>query len=163
MEDNPLNGLKKSADVSIGIFIALFFLVNILVLIWGSPSGFQRLGSLWVAVLLFAFGFLKLTLSEINKAVSGRGEFAGWVKEKLDPFVYSEDKGWLNYGSEDGVEYENPLHTQDEVRSFLREIEDRILFAFLPNELLFGAFATLQWGYGDLLYCFLHGKGWTTC
>jgi len=163
MEDNPLEPLKRIADISTGVFIALFILVNISVLIWGSPIGFQRLGSLWVAILLFAFGFLKFAMSEINKAVSGRGEYVDMAREKLDPVTFSKDKGWHNFMSNEGVEYERPLFTLDEVKGHLRETEGRILAVFVPNELFFGALATLQWGYGDLLHCFLHGKGWTTC
>lgn len=147
------------AKVFTGFSVLIFVVVNVLVLIWGSASGFQRLGSLWVAALLLSFGLLKLILSEIDKAISGRGELAEWAKEKLNPVLYSEEKGWLNYISKDGVEYENPLHTQDEILHFLREVEDRILFSFLPNELLLGALATLQWGYGDVLFYLLHGKG----
>ena len=159
MEKNPLYPLKKATDVGIGIFAILFFSVNLLVLIWGSSSSFQRLGSLWVAILLLAFGLLKFTLSEIQKAVSGRGEYVNMAKERLDPVIFAKDKGWLNFMTAEGEEYESPLHTWDEVKSFLEQIEDRILATVVPNELVFGAFATLQWGYGDLFFCFLHGKG----
>jgi len=163
MDKNPFLGAKRKADIFIGLFVILFLLVDGLVLFWGSASAFQRLGSLWVALLLLAFGLMKFIVSELSKAVSGRGELADYVKEVLDPFTYSEDKGWLNFGSKDGVEYEAPLRTKDEIRYFTRELEDRVLFSFVPNELLLGAIATLQWGYGDLFFCLIHGKGWTSC
>ncbi len=163
MVENPLQKFEKPLAGVMGLAIIAFVLVNLAMLIWGSPCYFQRLGSFWVALLILLFGFLKFILAELNKAAHGRGAFAEQFKEKLSPVLYSEDKGWLNHMSPDGKEYERPLYSIEEVKRYLSELEDKLMFAVLPNELLVAAVATLQWGYGDLFHNFVHGKGWLSC
>jgi hypothetical protein len=163
LQHNPLKPIKTGADVFVGIMLLLFLAVSALVLAYGTSSNFQRLGSLWVAILLLSFGLLKYMVVAIRNAVEGTGPFAEMARERLRPYVFSEDKGWLNYMSEDGVEYETPLPKQEEVEGHFAEIEQHILSSVIPNEMIIGALATLQWGYGDLFHCWINGKGWTTC
>ena len=163
LEHNPLKPIKTGADICVGIMVLCFVAVSVAVLFCGTSSTFQRLGSLWVAILLLSFGMLKFVVVAMRNAVEGTGPFAEMARERLSPYVFSEDKGWLNFMSEDGVEYEAPLPKQEEVEGHFAEIEQQVLSSVIPNEMFIGALATLQWGYGDLFHCWINGKGWTTC
>ena len=156
--DNPLIGMKKFVDFGTGLFIFSFFLVDILVLIFGSANGFQRLGSLWVALLLVFFGMTKIVFNRLHNGINGRGIFAEMVQDRVSKVTFSEDKGWLNYMSKDCLEFERALFKKSEIEAFFQELKDGVDAKLIPNELFIGALATLQWGYGELIFVLVHGQ-----
>ncbi len=123
-----------------------------------EPQWFQRLASIWAAVLLFIFGLTRYVFSEIEKASRNEGAFAKLFEEKLSPVLYSEDKGWRNYMSEDGVEYEQPLMEREELSMQLKSLNDFIAIRTFPAELLLGIKLALQGGYGDMLASWLQER-----
>ena len=80
----------------------------VVVLIWASPIGFQRMGSIGVAIVLVLFGVRKVQRTRRGKV----------------------------------------LGTSDDVKM---------------TEITLAGAATVQWGYGDLFSCWVHGNGWTPC
>jgi len=163
IEKNPLLSIKVITDRVTKFMLFMFITSAVYLLVFSDASTFQRLGSFWVAVILLSFGLLKLTFSLLEKALNGRGQFAGKAHEKLEPVTFAENKGWLNFMSKDGGEYDRPLYTMEEIKMLFEDLEARVMATVLPNELIIGAVATLQWGYGDLFHCWVNGNGWSTC
>ena len=162
-DDDPLKVLRFGVAAII-ISVALIVSAgNIWSLLYSDRLSFQRLGSVWIALTLLSLGLTRYIVSEIAKGASGRGPMAEMVRRKLDKVVFSDDKGWLNYMNTDGVEYEKPLITWEEVREEITRLEDYVSYRLQPTEIFIGISATIQWGYGDLIFCFLHGKGFSTC
>ena len=155
--------IKRVVEIAIYIVFWAIIAVNLAVLVFGDPLGFQRLGSLWVALAIFLFGVFKFIFEAIVQAVHGKGLYAGMASEKLKNVTFSEDKGWGNFISPEGVEYERPLLTKSEISQKLEELKDTLFPIFIFNELTIVFIATLQWGYGDLFHCWINGNGWKTC
>lgn len=163
MEGNPLARGVDFAKAYAGAMVFAYIISIMLGLYFLEASSFQRLGSLWIAVLILLFGFSKLAMQQVKDAISGRGEQQKEAQEKLKSVTFSDDKGWLNYMSKEGVVYTERLHTNEEIQAHFADFESRAIFYIASNELLLATLATLQWGYGDLLHCLINGKGWATC
>jgi hypothetical protein len=163
MADDPLKGIKVFLGAVAFALGAIPTIVNIYAVIYFTPLGFQRLGSIWIALVLLVLGGSRYVVSDMNRAVHGRGPHKDIAAKKLGGSVYSEDKGWLNYMNSEGVEFERPLRTWEEIQELTDDLVDYVQARLQPTEISVGVAATLQWGYGDLIFCFLHGKGWMTC
>jgi hypothetical protein len=163
MDEDPLARWRDRFDVFQGLFLLAFLVINILALFLWSSSNFARLGSIWIALLLLIYAMPRFILDEIAKAAENKGLFKDQLKSELDEASFSDSKGWLNYMSADGVEYERPLRTRDEITAELTAFRDHVNAKLYANELILAAMATLQWGYGDLLHCWFNGKGWNVC
>ncbi len=105
---------------------------------------------------MLIFGLLKLVSTEIAKATEGRGQFASLAESKLANVTYDEEKGWLNYMSSDGIEFDQRLLTKDEISAFVNDYNDYLQITVLTAEWFIGVIATLQWGYGDLFHDWIH-------
>ncbi|MBY5988329.1 hypothetical protein [Roseovarius atlanticus] len=160
---SPMLHMEIWAVRFVRLFLLIFCIVQAVTLVWVSPDAYQRLGSFWVAVLLVLFGATRLVVSEMQKAFEGHGAFAEQFKAKLDEITYSDGKGWKNNMAEDGTPYERRLLTEEEIQKIMKDFEARIVWIFLSNELFLAAVATLQWGYGDMFHCFVHGQGFKSC
>jgi hypothetical protein len=163
MSDEPFKLIK----LWLGVLIFSIGLVALMISMWAlffwPASSFQRLGAVWIALTLLSIGLTKFAIGELSKAINGRGPLAERMAKDFAPVIYSEDKGWLNFMTPDGRELERPLRTLEEVKRELEGLEDYLSFRAFPTEFTIGIFATLQWGYGDLFHCFVHGKGWNVC
>lgn len=163
MDEDFFDSQRKLIAVSVTLLGAVPVAVNIWALLTWEPLQFQRLGSIWVALAIVAFGFTKMVAADIVAAIEGHGPMATEADEKLGPFLFDERKGWLNYMNEKGEQYDRPLVKKSEL---VRQLRDLLAYArhrAYGTELGLGFFGTLQWGYGDMLACAARGKGWTTC
>ena len=158
MDDNRLSPLKLFVS---GVVLAVWLIVlsgDAFVLWRFEPQWFQRLASVWAVVLLIMFGLTRYVFAEIEKASSGEGAFVEMFEEKLNPVLYSEDKGWSNYMSKDGVEYEQPLIERQELSVQLKRLNEFITMRTFPAEMLLGIKLALQGGYGDLFASWLQER-----
>jgi hypothetical protein len=157
----------KPIKVGIGLLIAVLWIVMIVGDFWVAyrfePVWFQRLASIWACLLLLTFGFTRMMLWEVTEAAYERGPFVKNFYKQIDPITFSEDKGWLNYISKEGQQYERPLFKREEIQAMLDDLNSFITRKVQPAEILMGLKLTLQGGYGDLLLCSLKGHGVVSC
>ncbi len=157
----------KPIKRGIGLLIAVVWILMIAVDLWVAyrfePIWFQRLASIWACLLLLTFGLTRLTFWEVTEAAYERGPFVKKFYQKIDPITFSEDKGWLNYVSKDGQEYERPFFKRDEIQAMLDDLNSFITRNVQPAEIVMGLKLTLQGGYGDVLLCSIKGHGIASC
>lgn len=160
---NPLMEYVFYVKAAAGLFVIFFCVANVVAFFIGETASFQRLGSLWVAILILLFGFTRFILELTKNASEGGGPFFDKFIEIFKPVTYSDDRGWLNYMSKDGQEFDRPLPTIETVSKQFSEFERHVFYVVASNEFLLAIIATLQWGYGDLFHCWVHGNGWQVC
>ncbi|WP_162300751.1 hypothetical protein [Alkalilacustris brevis] len=135
----------------------------VLVWVWGSPSWMLRLGTLWIAIVVFSFGFIRIVVNQIYLASQGKGAAVPMFEKKLGPLLYSEDKGWLNFMNKEGMPYEAPLRSREELSQLFQDLELHVSHRVVPADLLLIAFATLLTGFGDLMFCVFRAVGVPAC
>lgn len=162
MDDNPLNGIKQGLSIFVNLTL-LFFLASVLVLlIWGSPSMVQRTGAFWIAFVVISFGFIKLTVSSINDAAKGKGEFARDFDEKIGGQLKgSRPKSYTLLGQ--ALYRQNNQYTREEVQAYLDDLENHVSYTVVPTDLLVVGLATLLTGFGDLFFCLFRSPGNPIC
>ena len=123
-----------------------------------DPSGFQRLGSVLVAVAIVPLVFSnrvllhisdkysKLSFKELDAISELRSLPASNVEVRIK--LRSAEEHFRDTLEDGGV--------VDQAFEFAR---NRVLFL----ELTFAVIGTLQWGYGDLFHCMVNGNGWRVC
>jgi len=137
---------------------ALMTLANIFAFFLVSAATFQRLGALWVAIIIILFGFLRAILAALKAAMS--------AEQDLRKFTTAESSFGFLRALAPREEYFERLENPDVRNDFSKlfdAIEAQLSKSVYPAEILLLAVATLQWGFGDLLHCFLNGNGWSTC
>ncbi|KPD11362.1 hypothetical protein [Phaeobacter sp. 11ANDIMAR09] len=135
-----------------------FWVVNFLVLDFWTADSFQRLGSLWVAILVLLFGFSRLTVSGIVSLInepSGLEEltFSGSKVSFLRRLAPS--KGAMRWVSDNSERQSLTL--------IMTHVENRLIYRVYSTEVILLTVATLQWGYGDIFHCWINGSGWSKC
>jgi hypothetical protein len=128
------------------------------VLFLGEASAFQRLGSLWVAVLISFFGFGRLLMRALELAITDPGamEIVA-LRSPKNRFV-----AWIGVSEAVRESFKAPEERDEAVR-VLRRIESYFSVKIYPLEFVYLVLATLQWGYGDLFHCWGHGHGFQQC
>ena len=139
-------------------------------LFWGDADPFQRLGSLGVAQAIFGFAIIRY------RADPAFGY--GWQLEIVTEYVESAFTSisrileTISGKKDEKFEEATVVFTEDiknQVARFkdqdrsVRVRKERQLSVVQTIELTTVSIATLQWGYGDLFYCWINGKGWTIC
>ena len=140
------------------VFGMAFWAVNLFVLFLGEPTAFQRLGSLWVAVLVAFFGFGRLFLRALELAINDPGAMEIIALRK-------PNNRWIAWiGVSDAVR--NSFKVPEErvvATQVLRRLESYFAIKVYPSEFVYLFLSTLQWGYGDLFHCWGNGQGWQQC
>jgi hypothetical protein len=77
---------------------------NVFLMFVVSAVAFQRLGSLWVAVVLLFAGFTRLVVHQIKLAAEGKGQpqTVRIFNKKLSNELWDDDIGWGIFFLEDG-------------------------------------------------------------
>jgi hypothetical protein len=157
----------KPIKVGIGLLIVVLWIVMIVGDSWVAyrfePVWFQRLASIWACLLLLTFGFTRMMFWEVTEAAYERGPFVRKFYKQIEPITFSDEKGWRNYVSKDGQQYERPLFKREEIQAMLDDLNSFITRKVQPAEILMGLKLTLQGGYGDVLLCSLKGHGVVSC
>lgn len=151
--------ITKYVLSAFGLFLIVFWLVNLWSLVSFVPDAFQRLGSLWVAMIVMIYGFSKLIFGGLTSIVD--------TPDDIDMLVGKGNRFSITRFSRPKPDFLHALKNDAEYRQEYRELmlllENRLQIQGFSGELFVLALATLQWGYGDLFHCWAHGNGWQIC
>ena len=133
-------------------------LTNVGAIFLVSAEIFQRLGALWVAILVLLFGFLRITLNALQEAIVAEQDLKGLTSaESKFGFLRAIAPSEESFSKITEPEFKNDL------ARFFQALGAQLHKKVYPAELILFAVATLQWGFGDLFHCFINGNGWKTC
>jgi hypothetical protein len=110
--------------------------------------GFQRAGSFALAVTILFFGLYSFLAEEVTKELKG-------LSEKVERF------GGLSGVRKEAISRQDTdaLERLDKLQSMLGRSKtvEKAIRRLNVIDLLLGFFGTVQWGYGDVMVCWLDG------
>jgi len=162
MDDHEITELAEAAAKPVVrvffVFCLLFGVVNWAAMTWGSPEAFQRLGALWVAILILIFGYSKILIFGLKSISKDSSE--------LSTFTFANQKNrLLNIfaPSDSSVSVLKDPEQRRLMNLLVYRLENRLAVRVFSGEIILLVMSTLQWGYGDLLHCWAGGRGWKVC
>ena len=161
--NSPLNGIKRGLNVLANVTLMAFVLSLVVALIWGTPGAVQRLGALWIAIVLFTFGFTKIIVNSMYVASTGTGEHAGLFDEKVGSLLKSSRSEDTSPDIRDSIIEKDGSYTKEEVQVFLADLDNHVSNHVVTTDIFIVACATLVTGFGDLLFCLLRSAGHSAC
>jgi hypothetical protein len=131
------------------LFFAFWLNQSLDYLFENKPADFQRLGSLAVAVAVSFFGYMTLMASKAQRGASTIDHVA---MEDLEEMVKSKNRP-------DTLQF----LTEAKAHGGISHMFQSYIEVFRMWEVCVVVLGTLQWGYGDLLTCWVNNEGWSPC
>lgn len=157
----------RLAQVGFGIWL----LGSAGIFIDGSPDDFQRFGAVGIAIAVLSV-FVALNDSSDKARNLLADEICDLVmRQRIVVETITNRKGQqffdeVLFGNKTSLEGKGLLEGDSpevKLSNSLSKLQLKDRLMIRPLEFQISIFATLQWGYGDMVHCWLNGNGWTSC